>query len=310
MKILITGASGMVGKNLVEGLKSTEHQVFAPSSREMNLLNFDQTVLFLKEAKPEMVINCAGKVGGIQANIANPVSFLVDNTDMNRNLIMAAKKCEIKKIVNLGSSCMYPREAKNPLTEDLVLKGELEPTNEGYAIAKIFAQRLCDYVSKENPEYQYKTLLPCNLYGPFDKFDPKHSHLLPAIIFKIDQAIKLNQKSVEIWGTGEARREFMYVGDLVECIKKAISEFDSLPSLMNVGLGHDYSVNEYYKTVAEVMGYKGEFTHDTSKPVGMKQKLVSIEKSKAWGWMSKTSLQAGIQSTVRYYKSLPEFKEP
>lgn len=309
MKILITGGSGMVGKNLVESLKTSGHQIFAPSSREMNLLNFEKTAEFIKTTGPEIIINCAGRVGGIQANMAHPVAFLVENTDMNRNLILAAQKCEVKKMINLGSSCMYPRDAKNPLTEDLVLKGELEPTNEGYALAKIYAQRLCSYISKENPEFKYKTLLPCNLYGPHDKFDPKHSHLLPAIIYKMDQAIKQNQKTVDIWGTGEARREFMYVGDLVECIKKALTNFDSMPSLMNVGLGQDHSVNEYYKAVAEVMGYQGQFTHDTSKPVGMKQKLVSVDRAKTWGWSSETSLQNGIRATVQYYKTLPEFKE-
>ncbi len=165
---------------------------------------------------------------------------MVENIDIGRNVILASRDAGVKKVLNLSSSCMYPRNAANPLTEDLILKGELEPTNEGYALAKIFAMRLCEYIQKEDSSFQYKTLISCNLFGRFDKFDPRHSHLIPAIIHKIHLAKVNNENTVEIWGDGNARREFMYAGDLADAIFKAITSFDMLPSLMNVGLGGDY----------------------------------------------------------------------
>ena len=196
---------------------------------------------------------------------------------------------------------MYPREAQNPLGEELILRGELEPTNEGYAIAKIFATRLCQYVNRETPTYKFKTLVPCNLYGRHDKFDPKHSHLIPAIIHKIHQAKINNASEVEIWGDGLARREFMYAGDLADVVMTAIGDFEALPELMNTGLGHDYSINEYYTATAEVVGWSGSFVHNLDKPVGMKQKLVDISRQRQWGWMPKKTLREGIELSYAFY---------
>ena len=196
---------------------------------------------------------------------------------------------------------MYPREATNPLNEELILKGELEPTNEGYAIAKITTTRLCEYINRENGEFQYKTVIPCNLYGKYDKFDPKNSHMLPAVIRKIHEAKINNQEVLDIWGDGEARREFMYAEDLADFVYYAIENFEKMPQNINVGLGHDYTINEYYKVVADVIGYKGKFIHDLSKPVGMKQKLIDDSKLQEFGWKYKTSLQDGIKKTYEYY---------
>lgn len=306
MKILVTGAGGMVGKNLIEHSALSAHELLHPSRAELNLSVRDQVEDYLDKNRPELVIHCAGRVGGIQANIKNPVAFLVENLDINRNLIGSCYKVGIKKMINLGSSCMYPRNAENPLRESMILQGELEPTNEGYAIAKIMAERLCQYIMKENPSFHYKTLIPCNLYGRFDHFDPVNSHLIPAVIRKVDLAQKTGAQEVEIWGSGEARREFMYAGDLADCVAEGVHKFDSLPYLMNVGLGVDYSVNEYYKAVADVVGYKGSFVHDLSKPEGMKRKLVSTEIAHRWGWQSKTSLRQGIEKTYEYYLNLPQ----
>jgi GDP-L-fucose synthase len=306
VKILVTGAAGMVGRNLSEGIKKSGAQLLAPNRKDLDLFNYEQTENYLKRHSPDMIVHCAGRVGGIQANMAKPVSFLVENIDINRNLFLAAKNTGVKKAINLASSCLYPRSGENPLTEELILKGELEPTNEGYAIAKIFALKLCQYIERENSEFQYKTLIPCNLYGPYDKFSPDSSHLVPAIIQKIDQAIKQNQSEVEIWGDGTARREFMYVGDLVLCLLKGIENFDTLPRVMNVGIGKDYSVNEYYQSAAKTMGYKGRFIHNLEKPVGMKQKLVSTAKADAWGWKSQYSLQVGLEKTIEFYRALPK----
>jgi GDP-L-fucose synthase len=191
------------------------------------------------------------------------------------------------------------------LVEELVLKGELEPTNEGYALAKVVTSRLCEYITREDQSFQYKTLIPCNLYGRHDKFDPAHSHLVPAIIHKVHQARQSGQSSVEIWGDGTARREFMYAGDLADAMVRCIKEFDSLPALMNVGLGYDYTINEYYQAAADVMGYTGNFVHDTNKPVGMARKLVDVKRQKTWGWSAQSDLRAGIEKTYDFY--LKEF---
>ena len=287
----------MVGRNIVEFNKSKNYILLTPSSKELNLLDRKAVDDYLKVYAPDIIIHCAGIVGGIQANIANPVKFLVENTQMGLNIIMSAYENGIQKFVNMSSSCMYPRDAKNPLSEELILKGELEPTNEGYAIAKVASTRLCEYIHRENSKCQYKTVIPCNLYGRYDKFDPKHSHMLPAVIKKIHEAKINNQAIVNIWGDGEARREFMYAEDLADFIYYAIENFESMPQNINVGLGHDYTINEYYKAIAEVVGYKGDFVHDLTKPIGMKQKLIDDSKLQKFGWKYKTSLKIGIQKT-------------
>ena len=300
-KILLTGGGGMVGRNLLDHPSIDEFNVLAPRSIELNLCDFSAVHAYLLEHKPDMVIHAAGKVGGIQANMREPVGFLMENLDMGRNIVWAARQVGIKRLINLGSSCMYPRNHNEPWCEEMVLKGELEPTNEGYALAKVVTARLCEYIMREDSNFQYKTLIPCNLYGYHDKFDPIHSHLIPAIIHKVYQAKQAGQTSVEIWGDGTARREFMYAGDLADAMVRAIKEFDSLPALMNVGLGYDYTINEYYQAAADVMSYAGGFSHDLSKPVGMARKLVSVERQKSWGWAAKSSLRVGIENTYSFY---------
>ena len=300
-RILLTGGGGLVGRNLREHPAIGDFEVLAPSSGELNLLAFDDVQSYLKLHHPDIVIHAAGKVGGIQANMREPVGFLMDNLDMGRNIVWAAHQAGVERLINLGSSCMYPRNYSEPLHEEMVLKGELEPTNEGYALAKVVTARLCDYIKREDPKFQYKTLIPCNIYGRYDKFDPTHSHLVPAIIHKVHQAKYSGQTRVEIWGDGTARREFMYAGDLADAIVRAVINFDTMPDYMNVGLGHDHTIDDYYHAAAEVMGYTGGFAHDLSKPVGMARKLVSIERQQAWGWSACHSLHEGIEKTYDYY---------
>ncbi|QOP41465.1 GDP-L-fucose synthase family protein [Sulfurimonas marina] len=300
-KILVTGANGMVGRNIVEFEKSKNYMLLTPSSKELNLLDRSSVDSYILKHQPDIVIHCAGRVGGIQANMAHPVDFLVQNTQMGLNIIMGAYEAGIKKFVNMSSSCMYPRNAQNPLSEELILLGELEPTNEGYAIAKVTSTRLCEYINREHQECQYKTIIPCNLYGRYDKFDPKHSHMLPAVIKKIYEAKQNNLDEIDIWGDGKARREFMYAQDLADFIYYAIENFESMPQNINVGLGHDYTINEYYQAIADVIGFEGKFIHDLSKPVGMKQKLIDDTKLQKFGWKYKTSLQDGIEKTYKYF---------
>lgn len=291
----------MVGRNILEHPAAAQWEVLAPSSKELDLTDFQATLEYFIHHRPDHVVHSAGRVGGIQANMAHPVEFLVANTDMGRNVLLAAREAGVARLINLASSCMYPRNAPNPLAESLILQGELELTNEGYALAKIFATRLCEYINRENPGVRYKTLIPCNLFGRHDKFEPHHSHLIPAIIHKLHMAKVGNLTEVEIWGDGTARREFMYAGDLADAVLRALDGFDDLPDLMNIGLGHDFSINEYYAIAAEVVGWRGRFVHDLSKPVGMKQKLVDIGRQRAWGWMPTTALHEGIKKAYQYY---------
>jgi GDP-L-fucose synthase len=304
-RIFLTGGLGMVGRNLQEHPLAAQYDIIAPSSKELDLADAVATQKFINEIKPSAVIHAAGRVGGIQANIANPVDFLVTNVDLGRNVIMAAYYAGVPRLLNLASSCMYPRHAANPLSESLILQGELEPTNEAYALAKIFATRLCEYINREcetqGSGIRYKTLIPCNLYGRHDKFSPQNSHLIPAIIHKIHQAKASGIREVDIWGDGTARREFMYAGDLAGAVLQSLQDFDQIPDLMNIGLGLDYSINEYYASAAAVIGWDGRFVHDLSKPVGMKQKLVDISWQRTWGWASATPLVDGIEKSYQFY---------
>lgn len=301
MKILLTGASGMVGGNIMEYLGRSNHEILSPNSTTLDILDKTTSFDYLNTNKPDMVIHAAGVVGGIQANMAQPVKFLVDNMQMGLNILMASKYSGVKRFMNLGSSCMYPRDAENPLSENLILKGELEPTNEGYAIAKVASTRLCEYINREDESYLYKTVIPCNLYGQHDKFDPEHSHMIPAVIRKINDAKNQNLESIDIWGDGLARREFMYAADFADFVYYAIDNFESMPQNINVGLGHDYTINEYYQKISDIIGYRGVFSHDLSRPIGMQQKLVDITELKKFGWQHQTSLGQGIQKTCEYF---------
>lgn len=291
----------MVGRNFLEHPEIGEFEILAPRSNDLDLCNFTAVQNYIGENRPDMLLHLAGKVGGIQANLREPVGFLMENLDMGRNLVWAARQARIKRVINVGSSCMYPRNHEDPLSEELILKGELEPTNEGYALAKVVVAKLCEYITREDSTFEYKTIIPCNLYGRYDKFDPAYSHLVPAIIHKLHQAKMNGDKSVVIWGDGTARREFMYAGDVADALVNAINYFDSLPSIMNLGLGHDYTVNEYYRVAAKVIGFTGSFEHDLNRPVGMARKLVDIEKQKAWRWIAPIALEDGIKKTYQYY---------
>ena len=300
MKILITGGSGMVGKNLIEFLqKTSDYKLYYPKSSELNLLDKDNVEHYVKVGGFDAVIHCAGLVGGIQANIQSPFSFLNLNLQMGINLINAAVSFKIPRFINLGSSCMYPKDQDRKLEEKDILTGKLEPTNEGYAIAKIAVSKLVEYSAIEYGQ-NYKTIIPCNLYGKYDKFDPENSHMIPAVIRKLHIAKSLNHNA-EIWGDGTARREFMYAEDLADFIKFSLENYDQLEPLTNVGLGYDYSIFEYYQTIADVVGFKGEFMFNHDKPSGMKRKLCSIKKQQSLGWKSNFTLREGLEKTYKFY---------
>lgn len=300
-RIFLTGGGGMVGRNLLHSNGAESFEIYAPLRAEVDLRDYDAVLAQMREFKPDAVIHTAGLVGGIMANMKNPFSYLVQNLDIGRNVVLAAHEAGVPQLINLGSSCMYPRNIEVPLSEDMLLTGELEPTNEGYALAKITVARMCKYLSEQDSNFAYKTLIPCNLYGPFDKFDPARSHLIPAIIAKVHLAKVNNSDTVEVWGDGSALREFMYAGDLSDFIWHALGQFDALPNVVNVGPGKDHSILEYYQSVASVLGWEGEFTFNLDRPVGMKQKVVSTKLLDKTGWKTKQSLDEGIEKTYRYF---------
>lgn len=292
----------MVGRNILEAHNAINYELLAPSSKLLNLLDSENVTSYLSEHQPDMIVHSAGRVGGIHANINNPVSFLADNIKMGVNLIEGAYSRGIKKLLNISSANIYPCNAQNPITEDMVLQGPLDYSTEGYGLAKITNTRLCEYINREDSSFLYKSAIPCNLYGRHDKFDPKHSHMIPAVIRKIDYAKQNSTDVIDIWGDGLARREFMYASDLADFVFYAISNFEEMPQNLNVGLGHDYTINEYYSAIAEVVEFEGRFSNDLSKPVGIKQKLIDNNKLKAFGWQYKTPLRDGITKTYKYFK--------
>ena len=301
MKIFVTGSGGLVGHNVIDNPDIRRNELLTPRSKELNLLDYESVVSYIKKNHPDLIIHCAGKVGGIQANMKDMYGFYTENAVMGINLVRAAKECGVKKFINLSSSCTYPRDYKQPLKEEYTLQAELEPTNEGYALAKLSVLKMCEYISKECEGFEYKNLIPCNLYGRYDKFGEKNAHMIPSIIRKIHFAKENKDKSVEIWGNGEARREFMYAGDLADCIAYCIKNWEKVPVLMNVGLGYDYTVNEYYETIKKILDYEGNFKHDLSKPVGMMQKLLDVTRAKDIGWTAKTTLEDGVKQTYEYF---------
>lgn len=291
----------MVGRNLLDRLKGLGFEVLAPNRKNLDLLDFSAVSSWLARYRPDVIIHCAGHVGGIHANIREPVAFLTLNITMGQNLLMAAREVGITRVLNLGSSNMYPRNSPTALREEDVLSGTLEPTNEGYALAKCVIARLCNYICRESPDFHYKTIIPCNLYGKYDKFDPAVSHLVPAVIRKLHVAIKTGRREVEIWGDGTARREFLFASDCADAILHCMDRIHSMPSEMNIGLGADHSVREYYEIAADVLGYGGDFFFNCQKPVGMMRKLLDVSRQTALGWSPRVSLRDGIRQTYDYF---------
>lgn len=299
--IYLSGSNGMVGKNILDHIESKNYKILTTKKSDLNLLNYSEIENFLLNHKPDIIVHAAGVVGGIEANINKPVKFLVDNMQMGINILNASRVNKVKKFINLSSSCMYPRNSEIALTEDQILKGELEPTNEGYALAKCAITKLCEYINREENSLTFKSVIPCNLYGKYDNFETKTSHMVPAVIKKIHEAKKNNLEKIDIWGDGLARREFMYTSDLADFIYYSIVNFDKMPQNINVGIGKDYTINEYYKIISDIIGFKGKFKNDLSKPTGMKKKLIDNKKLNDFGWSHKTSLELGIKNTYKYF---------
>lgn len=307
MKILLTGGTGMLGKAILRlsPFADKEVEIIAPTRQDLNLLDKTAVRRYFKQHSFDMVIHTAAKVGGIKANILDPIGFMTENILISTHIIDEAYKAGIENFINLGSSCLYPRNHIRPLVEEEILSAPLEPTNEAYAIAKIAAVRLCSYITTQNKGYAYKSLIPCNLYGPDDNFDMETGHMVAAAMMKVHMAHRNGDSDVEIWGDGTVKREFLYVDDVARFILGSLNNIQYLPQDLNIGFGQDFSVNQYYRVIADVVGFKGKFVHNVNAPVGVTHKLMDISKAKEFGWAPSTDILEGLKETytsfLRYF---------
>ena len=299
--IYVAGHTGLVGSNLVKGLKEKGYtNILCTTRHEVDLTSQQSVYNFFNETKPEYVFLCAAMVGGIKANIDNPYPFLADNLSIELNIMNAAISVKAKKVLNLGSSCIYPKDYIQPLKEEYLLQAPLEPTNEGYALAKICGLKMAEYANKQY-DTKFISLMPCNLYGPGDHYDLEKSHVLSALIKKIVDAKDNGVDIVEIWGSGTQRREFMYTPDLVNGMVWAMNNIDKTDTFLNIGTGVDISILELAHTIASIYGYEGNFVCNTDKPDGMKQKLLDVTKINELGWKATTTLEDGIFHSINDY---------
>jgi GDP-L-fucose synthase len=296
-RVYVAGNTGLVGSAIVRTLHWKGYtNILSSPSHHWDLRNQMDVERFFRVNEPEYVYLAAAKVGGIGANAYYPGHFIYDNLMIQTNVIHAARKFGVKKLLFLGSSCIYPKFAEQPITEDQLLGGHLEPSNDSYAIAKIAGIKMCQAYRKQ---YGFKTisLMPTNLYGPNDNYDLDSSHVLPAMIRKFHEA----KDKVTLWGDGSAMREFLYVDDLAEAAFKCMVDYDS-EEIINVGTGKDITIKELATTIADVVGFKGEIEWDTSKPNGTPRKVLNVDKIKSLGWEPKVGLREGIEKTYELYK--------
>ena len=300
VKIYIAGHRGMVGSAVWRALEAKGyHNLIGKSSQELDLRKQEAVNQFMIEQRPDVIIDAAAKVGGILANNDYPYPFLMENLQIQNNLIDAAHKNDVRKFIFLGSSCIYPKLAPQPLKEDYLLTDSLEPTNEWYAIAKIAGVKACEAIRKQFKK-DFVSLMPTNLYGPFDNFDLKSSHVLPAMLRKFHEASQNNDAPVTLWGSGKPMREFLHVDDLAQAVLFALENV--LPEyLYNVGTGTDVSIKNLAKIIQETTGHRGDIIWDASKPDGTPRKWMDSSKMRALGWQPTYSLSQGIMQTYAWF---------
>ncbi len=299
-KIYVAGHRGLVGSAIVRNLEANGYSnILCRTSKELDLKNQAAVDVFFAEEKPDYVFLAAAKVGGIHANDTYPVDFIRDNLQIQTNVIDAAWRNSVKKLLFLGSSCIYPKFAPQPMKEEYLLTGELEPTNEWYAVAKIAGIKMCQAYKKQYG-FNAISIMPTNLYGPGDNFNLENSHVLPALIRKFHDAKERGDKTVEVWGTGSPRREFLHVDDMADASIYLMNKYDDM-RFVNVGVGEDVTIRELAETVKVVVGFEGELRFDTSKPDGTPRKLLDIENLKKTGWQASIPLEEGVSSTYQWY---------
>ena len=301
-KILVAGATGMVGSAIVRNLRLRGYtNILTPNRKEVDFTNQQQTRLYMDEVKPDYVFLAAARVGGILDNAKYTADYIRDNLFIQTNLIDSSYNNGAKKLLFLGSSCIYPKHAKQPMTEDQLLSSYLEPTNQSYALAKISGIQMCQAYHKQYG-FNAISLMPTNLYGPNDNFDHNSGHVLPAMISKFSGAMERSKHyEVTLWGDGSARREFLHVDDLAEACHVCMQDYD-IPDIINVGTGEDVTIKELAEMVADVVKYHREIKWDITKPNGTPRKLLDVSKIKSLGWSPKIKLEDGIRSTYEWYK--------
>jgi len=300
MKILIFGSNGLVGSSTSNILKENKNfKIISATRNDVDLFDLKKTNIFIKDIEPNVIINAAAKVGGIVANNTNRVDFLLENLKINMNIIESIIHNVNISLINLGSSCIYPLNASNPINENSLMDGKLEPTNSPYAMAKLTSIELADSLSKQ---YGHKiiNLMPTNLYGPNDNFDNNSSHVIPGLLARMHKAKLFNKDEFEVWGTGMPKREFLFVDDLARCISFVIeNKIDD--NLINIGSGFEVSIKELVNLIQSIVGYKGKINFNTSKPDGNPRKLLDSSKINKYGWKATTDLVEGLELTYKWY---------
>lgn len=300
-KIWVAGSNGLVGSAIVRKLNEYGyHNITLKSHAQLDLTNQQAVEAFYEEEKPEYVFVAAAKVGGILANATFPADFISTNLAIERNIIHGAYLAHVKKLLFLGSSCIYPRDCPQPIKEEYLLTGSLEKTNEWYAVAKIAGLKMCQAYSQQY-EVKFISLMPTNLYGPGDNFDLNASHVIPALIRKFIDAHEQGKPQVEVWGSGTPKREFLYVDDLADASIWAMNHYEG-NEWLNVGTGEDLSIAELARLISETIGFKGTIVFDKTKPDGTPRKLLDVSKINNLGWKASTSLPKGIEKSINWYK--------
>ncbi len=298
-KIWVAGETGMVGRAVLRALETENTHIISAPHSDLDLTNQQQTYDWIKHNKPDAIIMAAAKVGGIGANMAKPAAFLHENLSMAQNVIHGAFQAGVAKILYLGSSCIYPKMAAQPIKEEALLTGTLEPSNEGYALAKIAGLKLCQFYRSQHG-CDYISAMPTNLYGMYDNFNAEKSHVIPAMILKFHQAKLNNDKEVMLWGTGNPLREFLYVDDLSHALIHLLKNYsDSTP--INIGSGHEVSILDLAHLIQNIVGFEGIIKFDASKPDGTPRKLLDNSKIKSLGWSAETQLSQGLQKTYDWF---------
>lgn len=299
-KIYVAGHRGLVGSAIVRGLKSSgNNNLILKSKAEVDLTRQDHVETFFDKEKPEYVFLAAAKVGGIHANNTYPADFIYQNLMVQNNVIQSAYSNNVIKLLFLGSSCIYPKLAPQPMKEEYLLTSALEPTNEAYAIAKIAGIKMVEYYRKQY-NVNFISAMPTNLYGPGDNYDLQNSHVLPALIRKFHEAKLAKSPFVEVWGTGKPKREFLFVDDLAEACIFLMKNYDE-DQFLNIGMGSDVTIAELAQIIMEIVGYSGELKFNTEKPDGTPRKLLDVSRINNLGWKAKTSLKEGISKTYQSY---------
>lgn len=294
-RVLIAGHKGMVGAAIGRRLAKESCDLLVADRQELDLTRQEPTERYLESLRPNVVVMAAARVGGIQANSSFPVQFLADNLAIELNLINASYKAGVQKLLFLGSTCIYPKFAKQPISEDQLLKGELEPTNEWYAIAKIAGVKLCQAYRRQY-KADFISVMPTNLYGPRDNYHPSDSHVMAALLRRFHEAKIAQAPVVTVWGTGTPKREFLYVDDLADACVFLLKNYSD-EQIINIGCGEDMTITELAKLIAETVGFRGAIKYDTSKPNGAPRKLTDVSKLSALGWQYSTPLREGLKKT-------------